>query len=199
LLDRNPERVRLVLLDQENPKSAHAAAETVATYASCVQRLFNCAGVNVAPSFPRAAAKGPFAALDTEALVEMFRINAAGTVSTIQAFTPLLERAGRPWVVNVSTDRASLTQAVEAASVGYAASKAALNMLTRKLAAERKPDGWRVVAVHPGWFRSAIGGAHAPLEPAVAATRLMESLDTLPDEVTGSGGFVDLDGIPLPW
>ncbi|MEV5533687.1 SDR family NAD(P)-dependent oxidoreductase [Streptomyces prunicolor] len=199
LLARSPERVRLVEIDHENPQSAHAAVEAVAPYVSCVEMLINCAAVNVAASFPRSAAKGPFEALDAEALVEMFRVNATGALSAIQAFTPLLERAQRPWVVNVSTERASLTRAVATGSVGYAVSKAALNMLTRKLAAERGPGGWRVVAVHPGWFRSPIGGANAPLEPAAAAARLLESLDTLPVEVTGSGGFVDLDGTSIPW
>lgn len=194
-----PEQVVLVELDVGDPPSVRNAAAQVGSIVSRVDMLVNCAAVNVAAGLPRAAAKGPLRSVRPDALMELMRINAIGPVLVAQAFAGLLSAAERPWLVTMSTDRASLAAADAPNSYGYSMSKAALNMAVRKLAAEHRGAGWRTVAVHPGWFRSAIGGPDAPMDAAGVARRILHTLDRLPEEVTASGGFVDLDGTVMPW
>lgn len=194
-----PGRVVLVDLDLGDPVGVRSAAEHVGNLVPGVAMLLNCAAVNVVPGLPREAAKGPLGSLRADALAEMMRVNAIGPVLVTQAFADLLSAAERPWVVHMSTDRASLSAVDAANSYGYSMSKAALNMAVRKMAAEHRGAGWRTVAVHPGWFRSAIGGADAPVDAGGAADRILTTLDRLPDEVALNGAFVDLDGKVMPW
>jgi NAD(P)-dependent dehydrogenase (short-subunit alcohol dehydrogenase family) len=80
---------------------------------------------------------------------------------------------------------------------GYAISKAALNMITVKLAARLGDDGIVVVAVHPGYLRTAMGSPGAPMEPADAASQIADLVEGLTLEQSGS--FLRWDGTIHPW
>lgn len=81
--------------------------------------------------------------------------------------------------------------------IGYNASKAALNMVTVRTARLLAEDGVTVVAVHPGWVRTEMGGAEAPTDVDVAATRLVDLIDSIgPDH---AGSFLQPDGTSHPW
>jgi NAD(P)-dependent dehydrogenase (short-subunit alcohol dehydrogenase family) len=77
----------------------------------------------------------------------------------------------------------------------YAVSKAALNALTRLLAAELRPAGVLVNAVCPGWVATDMGGAGGGRWRRGAASVVWGV--TLPDGGP-TGGFFR-DGAPLPW
>jgi NAD(P)-dependent dehydrogenase (short-subunit alcohol dehydrogenase family) len=77
----------------------------------------------------------------------------------------------------------------------YHTSKAALNALTRTLAAELAPAGILVNSVCPGWVATDMGGPGG--EPvARGAARVLWAAD-LPDNGP-TGGFYR-DGQPVPW
>ena len=59
--------------------------------------------------------------------------------------------------MNVSSGAGSLTQ-MGAGTPGYSTSKAALNALTRMLAAELRADRILVNSVDPGWVATDMGG-----------------------------------------
>ena len=194
-LRASPHRVRLARIDLRDEDTMREAAELCADLGR-LDVLVNCAGVNKAEGRPPEASKGPLADLSAAALTEMFDVNARGPVLLVRHLATWLAHS-RGLVVNLSTQRASLAQATTTGSFGYAVSKAALNMATRKLAAELQPLGVDVIALHPGWLRTAMGGVEAPTDPAQAAQKIVARV--LDSPTPASGGFYDVDGQALPW
>ena len=74
-----------------------------------------------------------------------------------KAFIPLLRRSGQGRIVNVSSEGGSLAS-MSGGTPAYSVSKAALNALTRMLAAELKGTGVLVNFVCPGWVATDMGG-----------------------------------------
>ena len=100
--------------------------------------------------------------------------------------------AGR--IVNVSSAAGALAD-MSGGTPAYSVSKAALNALTRMLAAELRGDGILVNAVCPGWVATDMGGAGGrPVEEGAAS---IVWAATLPDDGP-TGGFFR-DGRPIDW
>ena len=79
----------------------------------------------------------------------------------------------------------------------YATSKAALNMLAKGLAATLGSRGIIVVALSPGWVRTDMGGAGAPLSPEASVQGLRRVIERL--TLADSGKFLSHDGSEIPW
>jgi NAD(P)-dependent dehydrogenase (short-subunit alcohol dehydrogenase family) len=82
-------------------------------------------------------------------------------------------------------------------SYEYRMSKAALNMAARNVANDLKPRGVTVVALHPGWVRTRMGGDNAPLTVEASVAGQQALFDTL--AMQHSGRFFNHDGTELPW
>ncbi|MFD8686442.1 SDR family NAD(P)-dependent oxidoreductase [Streptomyces sp. NPDC059651] len=103
---------------------------------------------------------GPLGALTTEMIEPQIATNLVAPMLLSQAALPLLEASGGV-IVNVST---SIGQRAWPGSSVYAATKTALELLTRSWAVELAPRGIRVVAVAPGPITTPIG-EHQGLSP----------------------------------
>lgn len=77
----------------------------------------------------------------------------------------------------------------------YRMSKAALNMGLSCLAAEMKGREIKVVALHPGWVKTEMGGEQAPVEKIDSVAGMRRVIDTL----ATSGSYVDYEGKAIPW
>jgi len=121
-------------------------------------------------------------------------VNLYGPLYLCRAFVPGMRRRGYGRVVNVSSESGQLST-MGGYTPAYAISKAALNALTRVVAAEAGTSV-KVNAACPGWVRTDMGGAHATRSVAEGAAGLVW-LATLPDSGP-TGGFFR-DGRPLDW
>ncbi len=106
---------------------------------------------------------------DLEVVREALETNLLGGWRTAQACLPLLRRSPHGRLVNVSSGAGSLAD-MGAGTPAYSVSKAALNAMTRILAAELSEDGVLVNSVCPGWVATDMGGSGGrPVEDGAAS------------------------------
>jgi NAD(P)-dependent dehydrogenase (short-subunit alcohol dehydrogenase family) len=67
----------------------------------------------------------------------------------------------------------------------YNSSKAALNMVTRMMAFDLQAQGVAVLAAHPGWVQTDMGGSHAAVTPQDSAEGVLRLVDDLTLAKTG--------------
>ncbi|MEV0235745.1 SDR family oxidoreductase [Nonomuraea sp. NPDC050786] len=131
---------------------------------------------------------------DLGVVQEALDTNLLGAWRVTQALLPLLRASRHGRVVNVSSEAGSLAS-MGAGTPAYAVSKAALNALTRMLAAELRGEGILVNAVCPGWVATDMGGPGG--RPVAEGARSVLWAVDLPDGGP-TGGFFR-DGRALPW
>lgn len=172
-------------LDVADAASVASAAERVAARGR-LDVLVNNAGI-----YPG----GRASAMDLAVAEEAWRVNALGPWRLAVAVMPLLRARPAARIVNVSSEAGSLAS-MTATMPAYNVSKAAVNAVTRVLAADLAGTGVLVNAVCPGWVATDMGGAGAPRSVAQGAASVLWAV-TLPDDGP-TGGFYR-DGEPLPW
>jgi NAD(P)-dependent dehydrogenase (short-subunit alcohol dehydrogenase family) len=79
----------------------------------------------------------------------------------------------------------------------YRASKAALNSLVRSFAARHRDKGFAVLALHPGWVRTDMGGPNADIDVETSARGLADVVERAGRD--RRDGFFDYKGDELPW
>jgi len=180
-----------VALDVSDMASVLAAARAVAAVTPSLDILINNAAINPTPEYG-----SPLGELDFDAIAQTYDINAIGPLRVTQSLLPLLERGTRKLIINVSSEAGSLAHSWRDRSYGYCMSKAALNMQTTILDRALKPRGFDVIALHPGWMRTDMGGADAHLDPRDAAREMFALIANAGPETPR---FVQHDGAPFPW
>lgn len=185
----HPGHLFVLPVDVAKPSALHELAKEAALIVDGLDLLINNAGV--LPSGER------LGHLDPQALDAAFRTNAMAPLLLAEALLALLERGQRAWIANISTIMGSIAQTHEFRTPSYAISKAAQNMASRLLAAGLRERGIHVLALHPGWVQTSMGGPQAPVPVASAATGLLQVIDRATPEQ--SGGFFDYQGQALPW
>jgi NAD(P)-dependent dehydrogenase (short-subunit alcohol dehydrogenase family) len=154
---RDPGKVDLhgsvipVGLDVTAPASVNAALRRIASDPGRLDVLINNAGVG--------GPAGRAAAIDLEESHRVVETNLFGAWRLAQALVPLLLASDDPRIVNVSSGMGQLAD-MGGGHAPYRISKAALNALTRVLAAD-EPE-IRVNSICPGWVRTDMGGEGAP-------------------------------------
>ena len=135
--------------------------------------------------------------LGVSAFMEAVRVNALGALKVTEALVPSLERAASPLVVMMSCSRGSLARNRDGGDYAYRASKAAMNAIMRSLAADLRANGITVIALHPGWVRTDMGGSGAPLSVEESVWAIRNVLGRVRPEDTGK--FLRFDGREEPW
>ncbi|MEM1434102.1 MAG: SDR family oxidoreductase [Pseudomonadota bacterium] len=134
--------------------------------------------------------------MDYGAWRDAFEVNTLAPFRLVAALLPMLRQAERPRVVTLSSQMGSLNRKSTGAHA-YRSSKAAVNKVMQVLALELEADGIVVCPVHPGWVRTAMGGATAELSAEESAAGLVRLIDSLTP--AHSGRFWTWEGKEHPW
>jgi NAD(P)-dependent dehydrogenase (short-subunit alcohol dehydrogenase family) len=188
--------VRFLPLDLDNLETITAAVATIEAEFKVLDILVNNAGIIDHTD-------GPPTKTNVEAVERTMKTNFLGTLSVTQALLPLLHKSKSARIVNVSSGLGSITLSADpnweyAANryLGYAASKAALNMLTAQLSAELKDTAIKVNSSDPGYTATDLNNnqGHQTIEEGSAETI---RLALLPDD--GPTGTFSANAGPNPW
>ncbi len=135
--------------------------------------------------------------IDFEVFNQVLAVNTVGPIRVTQALLPNLRAGKMKKIINTSSIAGSISRRTRGGPYGYSESKAALNMFTRSLAAELKPEGFICIVIHPGWVQTDMGGANARVTVADSASGIRNVIANLTTE--GSGEFWTFEGEQLPW
>lgn len=126
----------------------------------------------------------------TEDLMRSFATNVTGPMNMIRGLRARMKSGGK--FVMLSSSLASITDAGHDYATAYSVSKAALNMLGRKIQ-HRIPEP-TVILMDPGWVKTDMGGAGAALEIPDSVSSMIGTI-----EATDSFAFLDYAGNSKPW
>jgi NAD(P)-dependent dehydrogenase (short-subunit alcohol dehydrogenase family) len=126
------------------------------------------------------------------------RVNTWGPLLLVRGLLPHLRTASNPRIVNLSSQVGSMEVGASIGrDLGYSVSKAALNMVTVKLATRLRADGITAIALHPGHLKTDMGGANAAMDASDAAADIAVLVDGL--TLADTGTFQRWDGTTHPW
>ena len=173
-------------LDVLDDASVATCAATISCEAGALDVLVNNAAI-----FPGEGTER-LDELDLAWFGEAIETNVTGVARVTRDLLPLLRRSPLPRVVNISSGAGSISGKDDFAYYPYSVSKAGLNMLTRAMAAEFHADGIVVTAISPGWVKTEMGGANAPLTADESAQSLYATICRL--TLADSSCFLGRDG-----
>jgi NAD(P)-dependent dehydrogenase (short-subunit alcohol dehydrogenase family) len=136
------------------------------------------------------------ASASREEAAEIFLTNAVAPIRVARAFLDRV-RDGTGIVAFMSSGLGSVADKTDSYSELYSASKAALNSLSRSFAASLGGRRVTVLAIAPGWVRTDMGGAGAPLAVEQSVRGIVDVLENRAG--TLRHGFVDHRGREVAW
>ena len=133
---------------------------------------------------------------DFDSWDEILRVNLLGAAAVAEAFVENVAASERRILAMMSSRLGSISES-SGMTLPYSTSKAALNMLVKGLAATLASRSIVVVALSPGWVRTDMGGASAPLAAQASVAGLRKVIQGL--KPADSGRFFSHDGSEIPW
>lgn len=182
--------VSVIKLDVTSPRSIRRLAKKLQS--EPIDILINNAGLMepLNSKFGSITSAKPFQ--------EVFAVNTIGPYLVIQAlFHNLMLGKTSKIIANISSDMGSMNDDKIGGYYIYRSSKAALNSITKSLAIDFKTRGITVVALHPGWVKTDMGGLHAQISPQESAEGLYNVLNSI--QLKDSGHFFNYLGEQLSW
>jgi NAD(P)-dependent dehydrogenase (short-subunit alcohol dehydrogenase family) len=187
LAQANPGRVRLEELDICDNDGIAALREALTNIA--LDMLFVNAGTtNRDPT-------QTIGEIATEEFIQVMLTNALAPMRVIESLQTLVLPQGLIGVM--SSGQGSLSNNTGGQRELYRGSKAALNMFMRSFAARPACASHPMVAMAPGWIRTALGGANAPLTIEGTIPSLVNVL--LEKQNRPGLEYLDYQGRSVPW
>ncbi|MEL6822658.1 MAG: SDR family oxidoreductase [Calditrichota bacterium] len=189
LAARHINSMRTVELDVQRDADIQQVAQQIQHEHSALDMLINNAGVmpdhRSLDQIPR------------NELQHTLDVNTVSPLMMVQSCLKILASAPSPIVLNISSQRGAFGLRQPTNRYAYCTSKAALNMVTKILAEDLQEIGGIVLAIHPGWVQTDMGGPNGDLTPEVSVREMLAFLDTVTP--AHNGGFYRWDGKEHVW
>ncbi len=176
--------IRPMIMDVTNAASVNRMAESL--QGRPVDLLINNAAIR--------GATGGLPDVERDDFLDVMAVNVLGPLLVTRALLPNL-RTGRGVVANIGSRAGSMVEGIDPdGDYAYKCSKAALNMVTVKLADD---TGLTVLSLHPGWIKTDMGGSAAEVDTAESAAALLALIAKAGP--ADSGSFRAYDGHSIAW
>lgn len=133
--------------------------------------------------------------INYDTVLEQFQVNAMGPLRVTEALLENLPAGAK--VALITSRMGSVTDNTSGGRYGYRMSKAALNIAGMSLARDLQSQAIAVAILHPGYVQTEMVGFGGDISADVAAQRLIQRVDEL--NMENSGTFWHSNGEVLPW
>jgi NAD(P)-dependent dehydrogenase (short-subunit alcohol dehydrogenase family) len=133
--------------------------------------------------------------LDFASIQRQMDVNAYGPLRVTHKLSALLGPGSK--VALITSRMGSIGDNTSGGMYGYRMSKAALNAAGKSLAHDLAPRGIAVAILHPGYVKTEMTSNHGSVEPDDAAATLIQRIDQL--NLDNTGTFWHANGEILPW
>ncbi|WP_394144429.1 SDR family oxidoreductase [Vibrio atypicus] len=178
------------LICHELEVTDYPAVSTLAEQLPAIDLLINNAGYYGPKGYG-------FGNTDVNEWRKVFEINSIAPLKLVEALYPNLQQGQLKKVACLSSKVGSMTENTSGGGYIYRSSKAALNSVVKSLSNDLSPNGFTVIALHPGWVQTEMGGPNALIDTETSAKGLALVIDSV--EPAHSGEFINFDGTRLPW
>ena len=142
-----------------------------------------------------------------EEMAKSFQINCIAPLLLTREFLPLLKAAikddkpkfkvSQAASILMSTAVSSITENTGGGLYAYRSSKSALNMAMKSLAVDLKDTGILIMAMHPGWVKTRMGGENALIDVDTCVSTMLKTLDELDEKDHGT--LKRYNNTEIPW
>jgi NAD(P)-dependent dehydrogenase (short-subunit alcohol dehydrogenase family) len=134
--------------------------------------------------------------MDYNSWQQVMQVNVLGTMAITEALLPNITASKSPRIAFLTSKMGSMGDNHSGGSYIYRSSKAALNACIKSLSIDLAPKV-QVVALHPGWVQTDMGGPNALITAKESVAGLTRVIDAMNENT--SGQFVDYSGKLIPW
>ncbi|WP_281630195.1 SDR family oxidoreductase [Vibrio sp. St2] len=138
-----------------------------------------------------------FGNTDIDEWRKVLEINTIAPLKLVEALFPNLQRGQLKKIACLSSKVGSMTENTSGGGYIYRSSKAALNSVVKSLSNDLSSQDFTVLALHPGWVQTEMGGPNALIDTQTSAAGLVEVIESA--DISRSGEFINYDGTALPW
>ncbi len=184
-----PNNLEIIELDLLNENSANILSNALAELP--IDIFLNNAGVigNSSSQY--------FSAVSSKTWLEVLKVNLISPLMITQKIIRNIEKSSDKKIYFLSSKVGSIQDNRSGGMYIYRSSKTALNQVVKSLSIDLKPIGISVIALHPGWVRTDMGGHNALISVEESVKGMMKVISNT--SIKNSGQFLNYDGKEIPW
>ncbi len=184
----NSDLLNIYKLDVSNDSQINELKEVIGKMP--IDILFNNAGIYAAKS-------GEFGTSDRDTWLDSFNINVISPMKIMETFVDNVADSEKKIIANMSSKMGSIEDNSSGGSYAYRSTKTALNTVVMSASHDLKSKDITVLALHPGWVRTDMGGPNGELSVEESAAGILNNLKNA--SLIDTGSFFDIDGTIIPW
>ncbi|MDY6820976.1 MAG: SDR family oxidoreductase [Deferribacterota bacterium] len=138
-----------------------------------------------------------FGKINYESFNNALKINLLAPLKLSETLIDNVLKSNKKIIAFITSMMGSITLNKNGDEIIYRVTKAAANMAVKCLSNKLRDKKVTVLAMHPGWVKTRMGGPNAPTTAVESASGIYKVLSTI--TFKSSGLFIDYKGEVLPW